>query len=364
MFEANARIYLSPPYFGDAERRAVSAAFDTGYVAPTGPCVDEFERNIAEVARRKAAVAVSSGTAALDLILDELGVDESWTVVAPTLTFIATVGSAWHRGASLVFVDCADDMNVDPELVEKALRETTGKKLFIGVDLYGKCCDYGLLKQICDGTGTKFVMDSAEAFGSKRGETTAGSGGFAAVFSFNGNKIITTSGGGAIVTDDMDAAFRMRKKSQQNRENLPWYEHNAVGYNYRMSNLLAALGNAQIKRLEHIIARRRYNYEFYSRFFTMKKRDESDNAWLSIAILESAKERDQVMVSLSSDNIESRPVWKPMHLQSVFRHCKTYGGKCAEEFFERGICLPSGTGMTPEDFARIERAIHRALAKQ
>ena len=209
MSNTNSRIFLSPPFVVAAERAAVARAFDSGYVAPCGPQVDEFERRLAKLAGRKYAVAVSSGTAAIDLLMAELGVDETWTVVAPTLTFIATVGPAFHRGAKLVFVDSDATGNIDVSLLEKALGSLRAKKaLVVGVDLYGNCCDYGAIVKLCRKFGAVFVTDAAEAVGAMREGRPAGSAGLAGVYSFNGNKIVTTSGGGAIVTDDRGLAER------------------------------------------------------------------------------------------------------------------------------------------------------------
>jgi dTDP-4-amino-4,6-dideoxygalactose transaminase len=232
MSNTNKRIFLSPPFVGAAERAAVRGAFDSGYVAPCGPQVDEFERRLAKLAGRRYAVAVSSGTAAIDLLMAELGVDETWTVVAPTLTFIATVGPAFHRGAKLVFVDSDATGNIDVSLLEKALGSLRAKKaLVVGVDLYGNCCDYGAIAKLCRKFDAVFVTDAAEAVGAMREGRPAGSAGLAGVYSFNGNKIITTSGGGAIVTDDRGLAERARKRAQQSREKCVWYEHKEVGYN-------------------------------------------------------------------------------------------------------------------------------------
>jgi dTDP-4-amino-4,6-dideoxygalactose transaminase len=270
MSNTNKRIFLSPPFVGAAERAAVRGAFDSGYVAPCGPQVDEFERRLANLAGRKYAVA------------------ETWTVVAPTLTFIATVGPAFHRGAKLVFVDSDATGNIDISLLEEALESLRvklgssrvgatlndskstlkdSKILVIGVDLYGNCCNYGAIAKLCRKFGAVFVTDAAEAVGATRDGRPAGSAGLAGVYSFNGNKIVTTSGGGAIVTDDRGLAERARKRAQQSREKCVWYEHREVGYNYRLSNILAAIGLAQLGRLPTILKKRSANYDWYARNF-------------------------------------------------------------------------------------------------
>ena len=410
------RIFLSPPSVGAKERAAVKRAFDSGYVAPCGPQVDEFERRLAALAGRRYAVAVSSGTAAIDLVMAELGVDSSWTVIAPTLTFIATVGPAFHRGARLVFVDCDETGNIDVALLEEALesyrvdvgshrvkvgshRVNVGshrvdvgshrvkvgscrgynqtlidpnptlidpnltlnhpKTLVIGVDLYGACCDYGAISKLCRRYGAIFVDDAAEAVGATWKGKSAGSAGLAGIYSFNGNKIVTTSGGGAIVTDDRGLAERAKKRAQQSREKCAWYEHKEVGYNYRLSNILGALGIAQLDRLPAILEKRRANFEWYAKNFPsdVMVPPEGSNHWLTVGLLPSRRERDAMSRALAAADIESRPVWKPMHLQPVFAGCRVFGGEVAETLFDRGICLPSGTDLSSADFRRIAGAL-------
>lgn len=357
MSNTNKRIFLSPPFVGAAERAAAKRAFDSGYVAPCGPQVDEFERRLAKLAGRKYAVAVSSGTAAIDLLMAELGVDETLTVIAPTLTFIATVGPAFHRGAKLVFVDSDATGNIDVSLLEEALKSlrVNHKILVIGVDLYGNCCDYGAIAKLCRKFGAVFVTDAAEAVGAKRDGRPAGSAGLAGVYSFNGNKIITTSGGGAIVTDDRGLAERARKRAQQSREKCVWYEHREVGYNYRLSNILAALGLAQLGRLPAILRKREANFKWYAKNWKgdLLAPTPGANHWLTVALLASRRERDKLLRRFEEADIEARPVWKPLHLQPVFARCRVFGGEVAEALFERGVCLPSGTGLKSGDFARI-----------
>ena len=390
MSNTNKRIFLSPPFVGAAERTAVRGAFDSGYVAPCGPQVDEFERRLAKLAGRKYAVAVSSGTAAIDLLMAELGVDETWTVVAPTLTFIATVGPAFHRGAKLVFVDSDATGNIDVALLEEALESlrvklgsssvelgssrvgatlrdskltlndsistlSDSKILVIGVDLYGNCCDYGAIEKLCRKFDAVFVTDAAEAVGATRDGRPAGSAGLAGIYSFNGNKIVTTSGGGAIVTDDRGLAERARKRAQQSREKCVWYEHREVGYNYRLSNILASVGLAQLDRLPAILKKRKHNFSWYAKNFNgdLLSPAHGANHWLTVAVLSSRRERDKFLRRFEAANIEARPVWKPLHLQPVFAKCRVFGGEVAEALFERGVCLPSGTGLKSCDFARI-----------
>ncbi len=358
------RIFLSPPWVGEEERAAVSAAFDSGYVAPCGPFVDAFERELAALAGRKYAVAVASGTAAIDLILAHLGVDKSWTVIAPTLTFMASVGPAFHRGARLVFVDADATGNIDVALLERALAEASASAAdpsriaVIGVDLYGLCCDYAAITRLCRRFGATFVADSAEAVGSRTEKgRPAGCAGIAGVYSFNGNKIVTTSGGGAVVTDSKRLADHVRKLAQQSREKCLWYEHREVGYNYRLSNLLAGVGLAQLKKLPAMLAARRRNRAFYERQGLDLLPAGDGNHWLTVALMSSERRRNDLIERLSAANIESRPVWKPMHLQPVFKGLPVYGGAVAEDLFRRGICLPSGSGLTEEDYDRISAVL-------
>ncbi len=358
------RIFLSPPFVDEAERAKVAEAFDSNYVAPCGPMVDLFEECLARLSGRKHAVAVSSGTAAIELLLAHLKVDGSWIVIAPTLTFIATVGSAYRRGASLRFVDCDATGNVDASLLEAALKDASyeGRKtLFIGVDLYGRCCDYDIVERLCERYGALFVCDSAEAVGASFGSRAAGSAGIAAVYSFNGNKIVTTSGGGAVLTDSKELADHVRKMSTQSRENTLWYEHVEVGFNYRMSNILAAIGVSQLEKLPRILEAKAAIGEFYSAFASdgleMLPHVEGENHWLSVLLLENSFKRDALIASFEASGIESRPVWKPMHLQSVFSGGRVYGGKMSEDLFARGICLPSGAGLSPDDLERIKAVL-------
>ena len=360
------RIFLSPPWVGARERALVAQAFDSGYVAPCGPMVDAFDRRLAELSGQHAA-AVASGTAALDLLMAELGVGPRATVISSTLTFAATVGPAVKRGAKPVFVDSDSATGtISIPLLEKALAETRRPAVVIAADLYGQCCDYDALEELCARRHVPLVLDAAESVGATYKSRPAGLAGIAAVYSFNGNKIVTTSGGGAVLSRDPELVARARWRAQQAREPVMWYEHREIGYNYRMSNLLAAVGCAQLDRLPEILRRKRRIFAFYARLFGQSHvpalpfpcadHTRSTN-WLSVFLFPSETLRDRTATRLAAANVECRPVWKPLHLQPVFAGCRVYGGKVAEDFFRRGLCLPSGAGLTRADLARIAEAI-------
>ena len=364
---APSRIFLSPPWTGEPERAALRRAFASGYVAPCGPMVDEFDRRLGALAGQHAA-AVASGTAALDLLMAELGVGPGDRVVASSLTFVATVGPAVHRGATPVFVDSDPATGlISLPLLRRALRGPAKPKCVIAADLYGQCCDYDALESLCAEHGVPLVVDAAEAVGATSRGRPAGHAGVAAVYSFNGNKIITTSGGGAVLSRDPEIVDRARWRAQQAREPVPWYEHREIGYNYRMSNLLGALGCAQLDRLPAIIRRKRRIFAFYEKAFDARPElgavpfpcaaPEESTRWLSVFLFPTQAARDAMAARLAAANIEARPVWKPLHLQPAFRKCRVYGGSVAEDLFNRGLCLPSGAGLTRKDLARIEACL-------
>ncbi len=363
------RVYLSPPDVGPEERRLLLAAFDSNWIAPLGPDVDAFERELAGRAGVAHAVALSSGTAALHLALLLAGVGPGDDVLVPSFTFIATAAAATYLGARPVFVDCAaDSWNVDPDLVGEELdaRAAAGRlpAAVVPVDLYGEPAAYDRLAEHCGRHGVPLVEDAAESLGSTYQGRPAGSFGTAGVLSFNGNKIITTSGGGALLTGSQDWAERARYLATQAREPLPHYEHTAIGFNYRLSNLLAALGRAQLAGLDGRIARRRSVDERYREAlgglpgvsFLPRTVGGTSNFWLTCVVLDPevfGAERETVRLALEAADIESRPTWKPLHLQPVFaEHLFVGPGRCAA-VFERGLCLPTGSGLAPADQERV-----------
>jgi dTDP-4-amino-4,6-dideoxygalactose transaminase len=363
------RIYLSPPDMSPAERAALLAAFDSNWIAPLGPEVDAFEADLAARVRVRGAAALSSGTAALHLALVLLEVgpgDEVWT---STMTFAATANAVRYVGATPVFVDSErTSWNMDPALLAEALKDAaksgTLPKAIIVVDLYGRCADYDAILATCERHGVPVIEDAAEALGADYQGKPAGSFGRIGVLSFNGNKIITTSGGGALLSDDTALVSRARYLASQARQPVPHYEHQEVGYNYRLSNLLAALGRAQLARLDDFVERRRSINRRYRAALEglggVELPAEPDGSrsscWLSCVLLN--RDRlgvgpEQIRIALEDANIEARPVWKPMHLQPIYRDCRVLGGRVAEDLFTRGLCLPSGSSLDDDDQRRV-----------
>ncbi|MET0418839.1 MAG: aminotransferase class I/II-fold pyridoxal phosphate-dependent enzyme [Actinoplanes sp.] len=363
------RIYLSPPDVGDLERKLLLEAFDSNWVAPVGPDLDAFEAQVAEIVGVRHAVALSSGTAALHLALLAAGVGRGDTVLVPSFTFAASANAVMYLGARPVFLDSTPaSWNVDPALVTEELRRrATRKRLpraLIAVDMYGQCADYEPLLAACDRYGVALIEDAAEALGATYASRPAGSFGLAGVLSFNGNKIITTGGGGMLVTDDDRVAARTRHLAAQAREPLPYYEHRAVGYNYRLSNLLAAVGRGQLQRLDALIAARRETGRHYRAAlgdlpglsFLPTAAYGRPNWWLTCLLIDEERfgaSRDRVLEELARHDIEARPTWKPMHLQPVFADCPMRGGAVCADLFRRGLCLPSGSALTGHDRDRV-----------
>ena len=511
------RIFLSPPWLGGSERARVDEAFASGYIAPCGPMVDRFERAFADRIGIAHACALSSGTAALDLLFHELGIGPGDRVFCSDLTFISSIAPAVRRGAEPVFIDCDEtSWTIDPDLLEEALAQAAVEgrmpKAVVAVDLYGQCCDYGRIEPLCERYGVPLIIDAAEALGADycdhlvvamesvkpgegragpragdaRGEgrtpnaehrtlnsqlstlnvqvgnypcgaellpsplrplggrkkaRNAGDAGWAAVYSFTGNKIITTSGGGMIASRDAGVVERARKRAQQAREPVVWYEHRELGYNHRMSNLVAAVGVGQLEALERILAKKRQIFEWYrerlegvpgvslmpeagygrcSRWLTVAllrprsgrngeckngrgadegahgacdggRAREGGNAQRSTLNAQRSSDEDglvaqgfyphlcdhwvaaksgpgervmRVIEALERENVESRPVWKPMHLQPVFEGARVIGGAVSEHLFANGLCLPSGTGLERDDVARICGVVAAALARE
>jgi pyridoxal phosphate-dependent aminotransferase EpsN len=370
------RVYLSPPDIGQAERGLVSQAFDSNWIAPLGPQVDAFEVELAERCGVSAAAALSSGTSALHLALLLAGVGPGDEVICPTLTFVASANPILYVGASPVFVDSdPSTWTLDPELLESALESRARRgapiKAVIAVDLYGQCADYERIESVCRRHGVSLIEDAAEALGSKAFGRPAGSFGSFAVLSFNGNKIITTSGGGALLSNDIGALERARFLASQAREAAPHYEHAEVGFNYRLSNLLAAVGRGQLSTLDSRVEARRRNFDRYidglSHLPGIEFMPEApygrSNRWLTtltIAPQLFGATREDVRMELERHNIEARPVWKPMHLQPLYDSYPMVGGSVSEQIFEDGLCLPSGSALNAAQSDRIVEIVRSA----
>jgi dTDP-4-amino-4,6-dideoxygalactose transaminase len=428
---------------GGEEPKFIREAFKSNYIAPLGPMVDAFEREFADYVGIGHCVAVSSGTAAMHLALRVLGVGKGGEVAASTMTFIGSITPIIFQGATPVFIDSErETWNMDPELLAEALEESVQRnrvpQAVIPTDLYGQCVDYDRIYSICRSYQIPVVVDAAEALGAryhssklkaqssktiasegmkakaKGGKASsrpiedlgsriehqasgiedqklwlhAGVGASAVIFSFNGNKILNTSGGGMLVSDSRDFIEQARFLSQQARDPFSHYEHSTIGYNYRMSNILAAIGRGQLRVLDERVEKKRWIFDYYRKTlkgvpgieFMPAPEWSRSSRWLTVVLItpeEFGTDRETVRLALESENIESRPVWKPMHLQPVFRikdqslklkaqikskatyKAKVMGGDVAEDLFNRGLCLPSGTQLTEEDLDRIIRIIRK-----
>jgi dTDP-4-amino-4,6-dideoxygalactose transaminase len=386
--------------FGN-ERELVDEAFASNYIAPCGPMVERFEQALAERTQVPHVCALSSCTAGLDLLFYELDIGKGDRVFCSNLTFVASIAPAAHRGAMPVFIGSDEGTwTMSPELLSEALRDAERDgvlpKAVVAVDLYGQCCDYDAIEGLCAQYGVPLIVDAAEALGAVyygsycdhsviamesvegKKERNAGDAGWAGVFSFNGNKIITSSGGGALVSHDAEVVRRALKSSQQSRESAMWYEHCELGYNYRMSNIVAAIGLGQLYNLEKIIEKKRTIFTRYHELlsdcvdFMPEAEYGIANRWLTVALLpkddgqqgEPSNQVMRVIRALEERNIESRPVWKPMHMQPVFSGCKVYGERVDQEIFERGICLPSGIALEDYDIERVARIVSLGVRRQ
>jgi dTDP-4-amino-4,6-dideoxygalactose transaminase len=372
------RLYLSPPYLSGEEQAFVQEALASGWIAPLGPQVEAFEREFAETVGVPYALALSSGTAALHLALIEAGVQAGDEVAVSTLTFAASAFPIVYLGARPVFIDSErQSWNMDPDLLAEWLnqRARVGRlpKAVVLVHLYGQSANILPIQELCQRYGIALVEDAAEALGATYCGKAPGTFGLAGIYSFNGNKIITTSGGGMLVSHDERLVAHARKLATQAREPFPYYEHAEIGYNYRLSNLLAAVGRAQLHTLEQRVQKRRWIFEQYRlRLQHLPGVEFMPEApwgqctrWLSVILLdpnEFGATPETVRLALEAENIESRPIWKPLHLQPVFAGCETVGGAVAEDLFRRGLCLPSGTGMTEADIERVVEVIQRVHA--
>ena len=357
---------------GGSEWQYVKEAFDTNWIAPVGPHLNDFETNLSNLSKGYAVAALGSGTASLHLALILLGVSKGDKVLCATFTFSASANPIAYVGADPVFIDSErDSWNMCPVLLEQAIKECISEgekpKVIMLVHLYGMPAKMDEIMRIVNQYGIPVIEDAAEALGSTYKNQPLGTFGKFGVYSFNGNKIITTSGGGALVCKDKSLIEKAKFLATQSRDDKPHYEHSEIGYNYRMSNVCAGIGLGQLEVLEERVAQKRSIKSFYKQelssikeiSFLGENQGNFSNFWLTTILLSenSTIDREQLRLHLEKDNIESRPLWKPMHLQPVFKECKAYVNGVSEDLFNRGLCLPSGTNMSSEDLKRVVNKI-------
>ena len=365
----NKRIYLSPPHMSGLEQQYVQSAFDSNWIAPLGPNVDAFEQDICDLTGAKHALALSSGTAALHLALIHLGIKRGDEVVVSTFTFSASVNPILYQGATPIFIDSEQESwNMDPALLAdflaKRARQNRLPKAVVLVHLYGQSADINAILSICNQYDIPLIEDAAEALGATYKGKAPGTFGAMGFYSFNGNKIITTSGGGMLVSDDGDAIAHARKLSTQARDSAPHYQHSEIGYNYRLSNILAGVGRGQLQVLEDRVQALRRNFAYYQEMlghlpgisFMPEATWGQHTRWLTTLTIDPdafGVGTTAVQQALAADNIEARPLWKPMHLQPIFDQYETIGGSISADLFQNGICLPSGSDLTVEELERV-----------
>ena len=368
----NKKIWLSPPHMGGRERELVKEAFDANWIAPVGPHISNFEQELSKLSQNFNIAALSSGTAAIHLALILAGVQKNDNVICSSFTFSASVNPIKYLGANPIFIDSdKESWNMCPELLTKAIKDgiknNKKPKAIVLVHLYGMPAKLDEIIAVANSFEIPLIEDAAEALGSKYKNQQLGTFADFGIYSFNGNKIITTSGGGALVCKNKKLIEKAKFLATQARDEAPHYEHSEVGYNYRMSNVCAAIGVGQLEVLTKRVTRKREIFNFYKNELSMIKEitfleelePSFSNYWLTTILLDknSTIDREQLRLHLEKDNIESRPLWKPMHLQPVFKDCKSYDNGVSEDLFNRGLCLPSGTAMTTEDLKRIVKKV-------
>jgi pyridoxal phosphate-dependent aminotransferase EpsN len=372
-------IFLSPPHLGAAERQLLIDALESNWIAPLGPHVDAFEREFAEKIGVSHAVALSSGTAALHLAMLVAGVQPGDTVLTSTLTFAATANAIRYVGAEPVFIDSdRATWNLDPQLLAAELRRAAADarlpKAVLVVDVCGQCADWEPIRDVCREYGVFTIEDAAESLGATYRDRPAGTLADIGCCSFNGNKIITTSGGGMLVTENAAWAAAARHLATQARDPAPHYEHSQIGYNYRLSNLLAAVGRGQLRVLDERVAQRRTNFEFYRRSladlpgveFMPEAPFGRATRWLTCLLVdcnEYGVTPTEICAAMAAHQIEARPMWKPMHQQPVFAGFRVCGRQVADEIFQRGLSLPSGTGLSDSDRSRVVEVFRSVLRR-
>lgn len=371
--QVNRRIYLASPHMCGLEEEFVKEAFDTNWIAPLGPHVNAFEKEISELVGVKAAAALSSGTAAIHMALKYIGVCRGDIVFCSSLTFAASCNPIVYEGAEPVFIDSEpESWNMSPAALAKAFEhyEKEGRmpRVVIVVNLYGQSADMDSIMEICGRYNVPVVEDAAESLGATYKGRYSGTSGYFGIYSFNGNKIITTSGGGILISNDIEAIEKVKFWATQARDPARYYQHSELGYNYRMSNILAGIGRGQLRALNLRLGQKKHIFETYKKELSVISDIEfmpieefgQPNYWLSVITLkpDSKVSPLDIILALEENNIESRPVWKPMHLQPVFNKCKFFthndiGTSIAEDIFNRGLCLPSDTKITEDELGRI-----------
>jgi dTDP-4-amino-4,6-dideoxygalactose transaminase len=381
---SKSKIWLSSPHIGSNELRYVNEAFESNWIAPLGPHVNAFEVGLQVQTKSNHAAALSSGTSAIHLALILLGVESGDTVFCQSITFSASANPIVYQGANPVFIDSeSETWNMDPQLLKTALLEAKEKgqlpKAIIPVHLYGMPAKMDEIISVAKEFNVPVIEDAAEALGSKINNKPCGSYGEFGVLSFNGNKIITTSGGGALLSNNAEIIGKARFLATQARDSAPHYQHSQIGYNYRMSNVLAGIGRGQLEVLNDRVEARRSNYNRYVSYFSrlnangfnIKFQEEPDgyfsNRWLTCILIDPEHNNgltsEIIRIALDEENIESRPLWKPMHQQPIFSSAKSYLNGVADKLFENGLCLPSGSNLTEEEFDRIFKCLDSVIAK-
>ena len=367
------KIWLSSPHMGGNEMKYVQEAYDTNWVAPLGPNVNGFEQDLKDYTKAGCATALSAGTAAIHLALVLLGVEAGDEVIASSFTFSATVNPITYLGAIPILVDSEPETwNMSPNLLEKAIKDRIAKgkkpKAIIPVHLYGMPAKIEAIMTIAEYYDIPVIEDAAESLGATVKGKHTGTFGLMGVFSFNGNKIITTSGGGALVSNEPEYCQKATFLATQARDAAPHYQHSEIGYNYRMSNIVAGIGRGQMEVLNDRITARRANFDFYKKAlsglpvtFVNEPEGYFANRWLTTILTDSYKQREKIRLALEAENIESRPLWKPMHLQPVFKDVPAFTDGTSEVLFEKGLCLPSGSNLTPDDLNRILSILKKAF---
>jgi len=360
------RLFLSPPHMGGNEQKYINEVFESNYIAPLGAFVNKFEQSICKYTKTPNALAVTSGTAAIHLALRVLGINKGDDILASTFTFIGSVSAILYQGANPVFLDSEkESWNLDPKLLEQYLTNCEKKpKALILTHIYGQVAQIEKIAALCKQHNIYLIEDAAESLGATYNDKHTGTFGDFGIYSFNGNKILTTSGGGMLISENKEWIDKAMFYSTQARENELYYEHVEYGYNYRMSNVLAAIGVGQMEVIEDRVHKKREVFQWYQEElkdlnieFMPELEKSRGNRWLTTLLFEKRTDIHKIIKALEANNCESRPLWKPMHLQPLFKECRSLLNGTSEDFFTRGLCLPSGTLMSKDDVQQISRII-------